>query len=75
VLKAYAERYAYDPRRWDLVTGDLTEITAIADQVREDFYKEQGTIVHHLRTVVVDARGRVQKIIEGQRVDKRPTGG
>jgi len=23
------------------------------------------TIVHHLRTVVVDARGRVQKIIEG----------
>jgi protein SCO1 len=41
----------------------LIEITAIGDQVGETFGKENGSIVHNLRTVVVDAQGRVQKII------------
>jgi protein SCO1 len=62
-LKTYAQRYHYDPRHWSFVTGDLIEITAIGDQVGETFGKENGSIVHNLRTVVVDAQGRVQKII------------
>jgi protein SCO1/2 len=62
-LKAYAQRYNYDPARWSFVTGDLIEVTAIGDQVGETFGKESGSIVHNLRTVVVDAQGRVQKII------------
>lgn len=62
-LKTYAERYKYDPAHWNFVSGDLTEITAIADQVGLRFGKEEGTIQHNLRTVVVDTQGRVQKII------------
>ncbi|MDB6122198.1 MAG: Electron transport protein SCO1/SenC [Pedosphaera sp.] len=62
-LKAYAEKYKYNPKHWNFVTGDLVEITAIADQFGETFGNEGGTIVHNLRTVVVDAQGRVQKII------------
>jgi protein SCO1/2 len=62
-LKAYAEKHSYDPEHWNFVTGDLVEITAIADQFGEVFGRESGTIVHNLRTVVVDAQGRVQKII------------
>jgi protein SCO1 len=62
-LNAYAKRYHYDPNHWNFVSGDLIEITAIADQVGEAFGNEGGTIVHNLRTVVVDAQGRVQKII------------
>ncbi len=63
-LKDYAERYQYQPAHWHIVTGDLTEITAIGDQVGEYFgHDETGGITHNLRTVVVDARGRIQKII------------
>ena len=63
VLKEYASRYNYDPEHWSFVTGDLTEITAIGDQVGQYFGRDaNGSITHNLRTVVVDARGRVQKV-------------
>lgn len=65
VLKAYAERYEYDPKHWSFLTGDLTEITAVAEQCGLMFWREGGTINHNLRTAIVDAKGRVQKIITG----------
>ncbi len=50
------------------MTGDLTEITAIGDQVGAYFgHDETGGITHNLRTVVVDAQGRVQRIITDNR--------
>lgn len=65
MLKAYAERYNYDPNHWNFLTGDLVDITAIGDQVGEYFGHDEtgGGITHNLRTVVIDTRGRVQKII------------
>ena len=64
-LKAYAAGMRHDPGHWSFLTGDLVEITAIAEQVGEIFTREPNSdgINHNLRTVVVDARGRVQKII------------
>lgn len=64
-LKAYAEGMHHDPRHWSFLTGDLVEITALAEQVGEVFARDaNGTgINHNLRTVVVDAQGRIQKII------------
>ena len=62
-LKTYATVYHNDPARWNFLTGDLTDLTAIADQVGEDFYREGPSITHNLRTVVIDANGRVQKIL------------
>ena len=62
-LKAYAEHYDYQPQHWSFVSGDLTEITAIGDQVGEYFgHDETGAITHNLRTVVVDTQGHLQKI-------------
>jgi protein SCO1/2 len=62
-LKEYGLRYNYGPEHWSFVTGDLMEITAIGDQVGESFgHDETGGITHKLRTVVVDARGRIQKV-------------
>jgi len=64
LLKAYADRYNYNPEHWNFVTGALIDVTAIGDQVGEYFgHDETGAVVHNLRTVVVDAQGRVQKII------------
>ena len=62
-LKAYAASYNADPANWSFVTGTLVDITAISEQVGLQFWREPGgNINHNLRTVVVDAQGRLQKI-------------
>jgi protein SCO1/2 len=66
VLKAFGETYKYDPAHWTLATGSIVDIMAIGEQFGLVFQPEQtGTISHNLRTVVIDAAGRVQKIIVG----------
>lgn len=62
-LKAYAARQHADPERWDFLTGTLVDITALSEQLGLQFWRDPGGgINHNLRTVVVDSRGRVQKI-------------
>jgi protein SCO1/2 len=63
VLKAYAARHNYDPTHWSFLTGDLIEITAIAEQFGETFWRESGSISHNLRTAIITPDGKVQKII------------
>jgi protein SCO1/2 len=66
ILKAYADLHDFDPARWDFVTGDPADLTAFGSQVGEYFgHDGAGGINHNLRTVVVDARGRIQRIIQG----------
>jgi protein SCO1 len=68
ILKAYAERYKYDPKHWSVVTGELIDITAIAEQFGLEFWREEGAgISHNLRTAVVDPSGRVHKILLGNK--------
>jgi protein SCO1/2 len=61
-LKTYAEVQHYDPKQWSFLTGDLIDITAITEQFGQQFWHDGTTISHNLRTVVIDARGRIQKI-------------
>jgi protein SCO1/2 len=66
VLKSYADRYHADPAHWWFLTGDPTDIRAIADQFNESFWKDEtGAINHNLRTVVINASGKIQKILTG----------
>jgi protein SCO1/2 len=63
-LKAYAERHHCDKNRWTFATGKLIDITALTEQCGLNFWHDEtGGISHNLRTVVVDARGRVQRIL------------
>ena len=63
-LKIYSTAYGCQTPHWSFLTGQLIDITALAEQVGELFWREgDGAISHNLRTVVVDARGRVQKIL------------
>jgi protein SCO1/2 len=65
-LKAYATARDFDSRRWDFVTGDLADLTAFGSQFGEYFgHDTTGGYNHNLRTVVVDAKGRIQRIING----------
>lgn len=63
VLKRYSASYNADPANWSFLTGTLVDITALSEQVGLQFWREPGgNISHNLRTVVVDAQGRIQKI-------------
>ena len=66
ILKEYAKRFQADPKHWSFATGDLIDVTAITEQFGLLFWRpnpaEPAGISHNLRTVVIDAEGRVQKI-------------
>jgi protein SCO1/2 len=61
-LAAYSKIYKVDPARWDFVTADLIDITAIGEQFGLQFWRATANepINHNVRTVVVDAAGRIQ---------------
>jgi protein SCO1 len=67
VLKNYAMQYRYDPRHWSYFTGELIDITALAEQFGLLFWRpdpnQPAGINHNLRTVIVTASGKVHKII------------
>lgn len=66
ILRQYAEMHHADPARSTYATGSLTDITALGQQFGLAFWKEQGGIIsHNLRTIIIDASGRVQKIFIG----------
>jgi len=69
VLREYAARFNYDPKSWSFLTGELIEVTALAEQFGMTFWHENGEQLpsHNLHTVVVDANGKVQSIVMGNK--------
>jgi protein SCO1/2 len=66
VLKSYAGLHQYDPAHWNFATGSITDVTAFGEQLGLRFTHDPGGgITHNLRTVVVDASGRLQHIFSG----------
>lgn len=68
VLRAHAERLGADPAIWTWLTGDREAIDRFAGAfgvsiLRDD--RPMPEIIHNLRTVVLDAEGRVTKILSG----------
>lgn len=64
-LKDYAARFKRDPAKWNFVTGEMIEIDAITEQFGLAFANRNGTIDHNLRSVVIDATGKIQQIFIG----------
>jgi protein SCO1/2 len=65
ILKAYADRYKADPKHWNFFTGDISEIATISEQFGQMFWKDEGALNHNLRTAIIDASGKVQKVFQG----------
>jgi len=62
-LKNYATTYGSSSAHWSFLTGPLIEVTALGEQFGLTFWRDPQTgISHNLRTAVVDAHGRVQKV-------------
>jgi protein SCO1/2 len=66
-LAAYARNAEYDKTHWSFLTGDEDQISGLAEQIGENYWREEGSIGHNLRTVVVDASGHIRNIIPGNK--------
>ncbi len=66
-LREYARRFQYDPAHWSFLTGAIIDIDAITEQFGLMFARDESGVnfSHSLRTAVIDAQGRVQKIFIG----------
>jgi protein SCO1 len=65
VLKAYAAQHGSDPKRWLFATGAREELDALTEQFGLSYGRLGETFDHNLRTVVVDAEGRIRRILIG----------
>jgi len=62
VLKAYAERYQYDPRHWSFLTGPEDKIGELARLSGVKADPDNGLINHNFRTLIIDAANRLQMV-------------
>jgi protein SCO1/2 len=66
-LANYALAADYDKTHWSFLTGDEDQISRLAEQVGENYWREGASIGHNLRTVVVDPTGHIRNIIPGSK--------
>lgn len=65
VLKAYAEAQGAALPRWTFATGEGGSVLAWGARFGLTVSVKDGLLDHNLRTVVIDADGRVQHVFEG----------
>ncbi len=66
-LHKYASTYNIDTNHWQFATSDMWTIDGITEQFGLTFYRDTPNALpnHNLRTVVIDASGRVHKVFTG----------
>ena len=62
VLKAYGERYQYDPKHWSFLTGPREKISELASLSEAKIQPEGGLINHNFRTLIIDAASHLQMV-------------
>jgi len=60
VLKAYGERYQYDPKRWNFLTGPADKIAELARLSGVTIDRASSLFNHNFRTLIIDAAGHLQ---------------
>jgi protein SCO1/2 len=72
VLREHAAGIGADPRVWTFVTGDRQAIDRFGERFGLTIVRGNGTpeeLVHSLRTVVVNPKGRITQIFDGTESD------
>jgi protein SCO1/2 len=66
-LNKYSQGYNIDSNHWQFATSDLWNIDGLTEQLGLTFFRETPNALpqHNLRTVVIDTRGRLQKVFVG----------
>jgi len=68
VLATHAKKVGADPATWSYLTGSQTDVESFAARFGVSIMREgadPANVVHNLRTAVVDANGRLVKVING----------
>lgn len=65
VLAAYARSCQADPLLWTFATGAEKDVRGLGAAVGLEWRSTAGRVDHNLRTVVLDAQGRVRHIFRG----------
>ena len=60
VLRASAQRYHYDPKRWSFLTGPVEKVRELARQSGVTYEPENGLFNHNFRTLIIDPAGHLQ---------------
>ena len=61
-LAEYAQTYHQDSAHWSFATGTTEDVRKLGGAFGLAFWREGALFNHNVRTVVVDAAGRVQKV-------------
>jgi protein SCO1/2 len=64
-LQRFGESHGYKPEHWSFLTGEMIDITALAEQFGLVFWTGEEMLNHNLRTVLVGADGLVQTNMVG----------
>jgi len=64
-LSGVAARQKVDPRHWNFATSSSADVRKLGASFGLEFWRENGTLNHNLRTVVVNSQGRVQRVFRG----------
>jgi protein SCO1/2 len=68
VLATHAKKVGADPATWSFLTGEQTDVESFAAHFGVSIMREgadPANVVHNLKTVVIDANGRLTKVING----------
>lgn len=65
VLAAYARSWQADAQHWTFATASEDAVRTLGGGVGLEFKLSNGQVYHNLRTVVVDASGRIRHIFRG----------
>jgi protein SCO1 len=74
VLAQYASQWKADPRTWSFLTGDASDVRRVCQLFGLDFFPNEGSFDHSLRTVVIDRRGTLVANVEGNQFTSRQLG-
>jgi protein SCO1/2 len=64
-MAAYASQWKADPALWRFLSGPVPDVRRVTSMFGVDFFPDEGLMNHSLRTAVVDRRGRIAALIEG----------
>jgi protein SCO1 len=65
VLAQYASQWKADPRTWSFLTGEVPDVKHVCQMFGVDFFPNEGSFDHLLRTALIDREGMLVANIEG----------
>lgn len=74
VLKAYARTWTEQSDGWYFLTGPTPDVQKVCWEFGMNFWQDEGLMTHSLRTIVVDRKGRIAAILEGNEYSAQQLG-